>query len=125
VIGLRFRFEQRLAADLALGMELADARLLVIGRPDVIGPAGMNTDGRWPKLSAPIRGRARSCRRRRDRRRRSNIWCDSATAVDSAITSRENMESSMPRSPWVMPSHMAGTPPATCAVAPRHAPPHG
>ena len=41
-----------------------------------------------------------------------------ATAVDSAITSRLNSESSMPARPWVTPSHMAGTPPATCAVAP-------
>jgi hypothetical protein len=43
---------------------------------------------------------------------------DKATAVASAMTSRENKESSIPASPWVMPSHMAGTPPATCAVAP-------
>ncbi|VCU72480.1 hypothetical protein PIGHUM_04579 [Pigmentiphaga humi] len=48
----------------------------------------------------------------------SNIWCDSATAVAIAITSRENSESSMPACPWVTPSHMAGTPPANCAVAP-------
>jgi hypothetical protein len=39
-------------------------------------------------------------------------------AVASAITSRENSDSSMPAAPWVTPSHMAGTPPATCAVAP-------
>jgi hypothetical protein len=35
-----------------------------------------------------------------------------------AITSRENSDSSMPGSPWVTPSHMAGTPPANCATAP-------
>jgi hypothetical protein len=35
-----------------------------------------------------------------------------------AMTSRENSDRSMPASPWVTPSHMAGTPPATCAVAP-------
>ena len=40
------------------------------------------------------------------------------TAVDSAITSRLNRLSSMPGRPWVTPSHIAGTPPATCATAP-------
>ena len=42
----------------------------------------------------------------------------SATAVAMAITSRENSDSSMPGWPCVMPSHMAGTPPANCAVQP-------
>ncbi len=41
-----------------------------------------------------------------------------AMAVESAMVSRLNSESSMPRWPWVTPSHMAGTPPATWAVAP-------
>ena len=49
----------------------------------------------------------------------SNTLCESATAVDRAITSRENSESSMPAAPCVTPSHMAGTPPATCTVTPR------
>jgi hypothetical protein len=44
--------------------------------------------------------------------------CESAIAVPMAITSRLNRLSSMPGVPWVTPSHMAGTPPATCAVAP-------
>ena len=35
-----------------------------------------------------------------------------------AITSREYRLSSIPGVPWVTPSHMAGTPPATWAVAP-------
>ena len=43
------------------------------------------------------------------------LWL-SATAVESAITSREKRLSSMPGWPWVTPSHMAGTPPATWAV---------
>ncbi len=43
---------------------------------------------------------------------------DSATAVDIAITSRLNRDSSMPSRPWVTPSHMAGTPPATWATPP-------
>ena len=46
------------------------------------------------------------------------MLCDSATAVASAMTSRLNSDSSMPGSPCVTPSHIAGTPPANCAVAP-------
>ena len=48
----------------------------------------------------------------------SNMLCDKATAVAMAIVSRENSDSSMPNCPWVMPSHMAGTPPANCATPP-------
>ena len=40
------------------------------------------------------------------------------TGGASAIVSRENKLSSMPGWPCVTPSHIAGTPPATCAVAP-------
>jgi hypothetical protein len=43
---------------------------------------------------------------------------DRAIAEASAITSRENSESSMPGWPWVTPSHIAGTPPANCATPP-------
>jgi len=42
-----------------------------------------------------------------------------AMAVLMAMVSRENRLSSMPGRPCVTPSHIAGTPPATCAVAPR------
>ena len=38
--------------------------------------------------------------------------------ADMAIRSRLNSDSSMPGRPWVTPSHMAGVPPATWAVAP-------
>jgi hypothetical protein len=48
----------------------------------------------------------------------SNMSWLSAIAVACAITSRENSDSSMPGRPCVTPSHIAGTPPATCAVAP-------
>ena len=48
----------------------------------------------------------------------SNMPWLSATAAESAIVSRENSDSSMPRCPCVTPSHIAGVPPATCAVAP-------
>ena len=36
-----------------------------------------------------------------------------ATAAANAMTSRDNSDSSMPGWPWVTPSHIAGTPPAT------------
>jgi hypothetical protein len=48
----------------------------------------------------------------------SNMSWLSAMAVACAITSRLNSDNSIPGRPWVTPSHMAGTPPATCAVAP-------
>ena len=45
------------------------------------------------------------------------MWL-SAIPAAIAITSRENRLSSIPGCPWVTPSHIAGTPPATCAVPP-------
>jgi hypothetical protein len=39
-------------------------------------------------------------------------------AVAMAIRSREKSDSCMPGWPWVTPSHIAGTPPATWAVKP-------
>ena len=43
---------------------------------------------------------------------------DIAHAVPMAMVSRLKRLSSMPGMPCVTPSHMAGTPPATCTVAP-------
>ena len=48
----------------------------------------------------------------------SKTSCERAIAVDIAMTSRLKRLRSMPARPWVMPSHMAGTPPATRATAP-------
>ena len=48
----------------------------------------------------------------------SNMLCESATAVESAMTSRLNSDRSMPSCPCVTPSHIAGTPPANWATAP-------
>ena len=50
------------------------------------------------------------------KRAASNMLCERPTAADMAIRSRENSDSSMPGCPWVTPSHIAGTPPATWAV---------
>ena len=38
--------------------------------------------------------------------------------MDIAITSLDINDNSMPGLPWVTPSHIAGTAPAICAVAP-------
>ena len=55
VIASGLRLEQRLAADLALGEELADrAPFPCWAYPRASGPAGTNTVGSWPKDSAPM-----------------------------------------------------------------------
>ena len=82
-----------------------------------MGPAGTNTVDRWPNCTAPMNSPGTILSHTPSISAASNTLCDSATAVLSAITSRENSESSMPAAPWVMPSHMAGTPPAIWAVA--------
>ena len=86
--------------------------------PGVIGPAGTNTAGRWPKASAPISRPGTILSHTPRYSAASNMSWLSEIAVACAITSRENSDSSMPGRPWVTPSHIAGTPPATCAVAP-------
>jgi hypothetical protein len=92
--------------------------LSLFDRPDVIGPAGTNTVGRWPKCSAPISRPGTILSHTPSINAPSNMSCDKAIAVAIAITSREYRLSSMPAVPCVTPSHIAGTPPATCAVAP-------
>ena len=48
----------------------------------------------------------------------SNTLCDNPITVAMAMTSRLIRLKSMPGSPCVTPSHMAGTPAATWAVPP-------
>ena len=84
-----------------------------------MGPAGTNTQGRCPKWSAPISRPGTILSHTPSNKAPSKTSWDKATAVDMAMVSRENRLSSMPGWPCVMPSHMAGTPPATCAMAPR------
>ena len=88
------------------------------GRPEVIGPAGTKTVGRCPKDSAPISMPGTILSHTPSIRVASNMSWERAIAVDIAITSRLNSESCMPSRPWVMPSHIAGTPPANCAMPP-------
>ncbi len=88
------------------------------GRPDVIGPAGTKIAGRWPNDRAPMSMPGTILSQTPSIRLASNMSCESASAVDIAITSRLNSESCMPSRPWVMPSHIAGTPPANWAMPP-------
>ena len=86
--------------------------------PLVIGPAGRNTAGRWPKVAAAItRPGTILSQTPRNTAASKTLW-QSATPAAMAITSRENRLSSIPPWPWVTPSHIAGTPPATWAVPP-------
>ena len=87
-------------------------------RPVPIGPAGTNTQGRWPKCSAPISSPGTILSHTPSSSAASKTSCVSAMAVAMAMVSRENRLSSMPGRPCVTPSHIAGTPPATCTVAP-------
>ena len=86
--------------------------------PEGIGPAGINTVGRCPNCNAPMRRPGTILSQTPSMIAPSNIWCESAIAVALAMVSRLNRLSSMPSWPCVMPSHMAGTPPATWAVPP-------
>ncbi len=83
-----------------------------------MGPAGTNTVGRWPKCSAPINRPGTILSHTPSISAPSNTSWLSETAVARAMVSRENSDKSIAGVPCVTPSHMAGTPPATCAVAP-------
>ena len=89
-----------------------------LGRPEVIGPAGTMMVGKWPNDKAPITRPGTILSQTPSISAPSNMSWDSATAVDIAMTSRLNSDSSMPALPWVTPSHMAGTPPANWATPP-------
>ncbi len=89
-----------------------------LGRPLGIGPPGTNTTGKWPNASAPMNRPGTILSQMPRHKAASNMPWVSATAVESAITSRLNSDSSMPGWPWVTPSHIAGVPPANCATAP-------
>ena len=109
---------QRVAADLAERVLLAHRVFSVLARPLAIGPPGTKTHGRWPKWSAPMSRPGTILSQMPSSSAASKTSCESAIAVPIAIVSRENRLSSMPGRPCVTPSHIAGTPPATCAVAP-------
>ena len=86
--------------------------------PDGIGPPGTNTVGRKPKRKAPISNPGTILSQMPRHNAASNMLCDSAIAVAIAITSRLARLISIPASPWVTPSHMAGTPPANWPTEP-------
>lgn len=81
--------------------------------PEGIGPAGANTAGRNPKVAADITKPGTILSHTPKYIEVSKVLWERAIDAANAITSRENRESSMPGCPCVIPSHMAGTPPAT------------
>ena len=83
-----------------------------------MGPAGAKTTGRWPKASDPMNRPGTILSQTPSATTASKASWVRATPVDMAMRSRLNSDSSMPGRPWVTPSHMAGVPPATWAVAP-------
>ena len=83
-----------------------------------MGPAGTKIAGRWPKVAAAMTRPGTILSQTPRKSAASKQLCESATPAASAITSRLKSESSMPGWPWVTPSHIAGTPPATWAVPP-------
>ena len=89
-----------------------------LGRPEGIGPPGTRIEGRCPKCSAPITRPGTILSQIPSSTAASKTSCVRATAVPIAMTSRLKSDSSIPGCPWVTPSHIAGTPPANCAVAP-------
>ena len=119
VVGLRLGLEQLLAADLALGVELADAALLGVraGRA-ASGRRGRRRSAGGRRTARRSAARARSCRTRRASARRRTCRARARRRSLIATTSRLNSDSSMPARPCVMPSHMAGTPPANWATPP-------
>ena len=83
-----------------------------------MGPEGTKIAGKCPKRSAPISRPGTILSQMPRSATPSYMEWLSATTVESAIVSRLKSESSMPASPCVTPSHIAGVPPATCTVAP-------
>ena len=68
----------------------------LFGTPEGIGPPGTKMVGRWPNVSAPISRPGTILSQTPRHSVASNMSCDSATAVDIAMTSRLNSDSSMP-----------------------------
>lgn len=110
--------QQLIAPDLPAANRLRTFAFSPFGSPDAIGPAGTRIAGRCPNDSAPITSPGTILSHTPRSRAPSNMSWDSATAVAIATTSRLNSDNSMPARPCVMPSHIAGTPPANCAVPP-------
>jgi len=92
--------------------------LLLVGKPGAHGPPGTRIMGRWPNCSAPMISPGKILSQMPSSRAPSNTLWERPITVDMAITSRLTRLRSMPGSPWVTPSHMAGTPVATWATPP-------
>ncbi len=74
--------------------------------------------GKCPKCKAPMSNPGTILSQMPSSNDPSKTSCDKPTEVLMAIVSLENKLNSMPGSPWVTPSHIAGTPAATCTVEP-------
>ena len=96
MIGWRFRLQQFVAADFAFGIKLADALLFLVGKAATAsGLPGINIVGKWPKRSAPISRPGTILSQMPSSAMPSNIPWLRPTAVDIAMTSRLNSDSSI------------------------------
>ena len=89
--------------------------------PLAMGPAGTKAVGRWAWESAPMIWPGAILSQMPSSRVASKVLWERETAVAWAMRSREKRDMSIPGWPWVTPSHMAGTPPATWALWPSSA----
>ena len=85
--------------------------------PVCIGPAGIKPIGMWPNDKAPIIKPGTILSQTPRHKPASKTLCEKPTAVERAMTSLLKRDNSIPGSPCVIPSHIAGTPPATLAIA--------
>ena len=118
MVGRALGREQLLPADLALGVELPDAGLLAV-RHAGRHRSGGHEDGREVPEGQARRspGPGRSCRRCPASRRRRTCRgsARSRSPCDHVAADQRQLHAVRP---WVTPSHIAGTPPATWATAP-------
>ena len=118
MVGPGFGFEQRVASDLALGIELAHLGLLLVAHARGHRPAGNEDRRQMTKREraedqaghdlvahAQIQGGVEHLVRQRHRGGKRDHVAGEQGQVHALL-------------PCVTPSHIAGTPPANCAVAP-------
>ena len=119
VIRRGLRRQQRLAPDLAGRMALPHARFFGVVKAGRHRPRGRENDRQMAESRRRDSHPGRDFVAHAQKNNSRNASCESATAAAIATTSREKSDNSIPARPCVTPSHIAGTPPATCAVAPQ------
>jgi hypothetical protein len=85
VVGRGLGLQQLLAPDLAHRVALADLALSVLDSPDVIGPAGTSSVGRWPNDRAAITRPGTILSQTPSISAASNMSCERATALAIAM----------------------------------------